>query len=134
MSTSSLKDSLTSLYSAKNIEIGRAEAGYLYCDWIGYQNKESIMKTGDVILDLVKKNKVTHVLNDNTRVSGPWQEASQWTADVWFPNMFQAGLQKFAWVLSPNIFAELSAKQAMPNTESVKAFGNLEEARNWLVA
>ena len=122
------------IYSSKHIKIYDVDGKYMYCDWTGFQNKESVMSMGEEILKLVKQQNYTHVLNDNTHVTGPWQEASQWTSDVWFPSMFEAGLQKFAWVLSPNIFAELSAKKAMPDTDTVKGFNNLDDAREWLIS
>lgn len=134
MSSQPPKNQQTILYSAKNIEISQSDAGYMYCNWVGFQDVAMVKETGEIILDILKNRKLTHILNDNSQVNGPWMQASQWTADVWFPNMFQAGLKKFAWVLSPDIFAELSAKKAMPNTDSVKAFGDLEKAKNWLLS
>ena len=125
---------MESLFKAKNIEITYDAANkYMYCNWIGFQNKQSIMASGAIILDLLKKKGTAKVLNDNTQVTGPWQEAAEWTATVWFPDMIKAGLRHFAWVFSQNIFAELSAKKAMPANEIVKSFNGLEEARQWLI-
>lgn len=121
------------LHKAKNIEIlYDKENEYLYCDWIGFQNKESIMEAGKVILDFVKKKKYTKILNDNTKVTGPWQDAAEWTSTVWFPEMIKAGLQHFAWVFSSNIFAELSAKKAMPASDVIKSFLSVNDAKGWL--
>jgi len=126
---------MESLFKAKNIEITfDPKNKYLYCNWIGFQNKQSIMESGAVILEHLKRKDATKVLNDNTLVTGPWQEAAEWTATVWFPAMIDAGLRHFAWVFSGNIFSELSAKKAMPANEIVKSFKDLEEARKWLIA
>ena len=46
--------------------------------------------------------------------------------------MIKAGLKHFAWVFSRDIFAELSAKKAMPANDIVKSFNDLEDARKWL--
>jgi len=125
---------MESLLKAKNIEISYDPTHqYLYCNWIGFQNKKSIMDTGEIILDLLKKKRASKVLNDNTRVTGPWQEAAEWTSTVWFPDMIKAGLKHFAWIFSQNIFAELSAKKAMPANNIIKSFNSLEEARQWLI-
>ena len=125
---------METLFKAKNIEITFDPANkYLYCNWIGFQNTQSIMAAGGTILDLLKKKGVTKVLNDNTLVTGPWQEAAEWTSTVWFPYMINAGLRHFAWVFSRNIFSELSAKKAMPANDIVKSFNELEEARQWLI-
>jgi hypothetical protein len=91
------------------------------------------MKSGAVILDLFQQKKCSKVLNDNTEVTGPWQEAAEWTANVWFPDMISAGLKHFAWIFSPNIFAELSARKAMPSSNVVKSFGSYQDAYDWLI-
>jgi hypothetical protein len=125
---------MESLFKSKNIEISYDKANrYMYCNWIGYQNKQSIMAAGAIILDLLKQKNVTKVLNDNSLVTGPWQEAAEWTSTVWFPDMIKAGLKHFAWIFSQNIFSELSAKKAMPANDFVKSFNGIEEARLWLI-
>ncbi|MCZ8217565.1 MAG: hypothetical protein O9262_15075 [Cyclobacteriaceae bacterium] len=125
---------MQSLHKAKNIEITYdAVTKIMICNWVGFQNKESIMASGNVILDLVKKKGITKVLNDNTHVTGPWQEAAEWTAKEWFPAMIAGGLKHFAWIFSSNIFAEMSAKKAMPASDVIKSFGSYREASEWLM-
>ncbi|MGB5929046.1 MAG: hypothetical protein WBH03_12790, partial [Cyclobacteriaceae bacterium] len=122
------------VYSAKNIEINYSKEGnFLYCNWLGFQNKQSIMESGAKILEILKSKNITRILNDNTKVTGPWQEAAEWTSTVWFPQMVEAGLEKFAWIFSTNIFAELSAKKAMPESDIIKSFNNLHDAKVWLL-
>ena len=125
---------MESLYQAKNVEISYDPKNkFLYCNWIGFQNKELIMKSGGIILEVFKRKECTKILNDNTEVTGPWQEAAEWTSTVWFPAMIQAGLKHFAWIFSPNIFAELSAKKAMPASGVVKSFSSYDDAYSWLI-
>lgn len=122
------------LQKAKNIEITFDEQNkILNCNWIGFQNKESIVKSGGDILNFLKKKGCAKVLNDNTQVTGPWQEAAEWTATEWFPAMVGAGLKHFAWIFSTNIFSELSAKKAMPSSDVVKSFNSITEAKEWLI-
>lgn len=117
----------------KHLEVSFDSASeIMYCRWIGFQNKERIMDSGMKILDLFKKNKGIKILNDNTEVTGPWQDAAEWTATEWFPKMEDAGLQHFAWVFSDNIFAELSAKKAQPSSDIVTTFGAVPDAMKWL--
>jgi hypothetical protein len=121
------------LHKAKNLEISfDPSSKVLVCNWIGFQNKENIMNSGAVILDLLKKKSTSKVINDNTNVTGTWQDSSEWTAKEWFPSMMKAGLKHFAWIFSPNIFAELSAKKAMPASDVVKSFGTFKEANEWI--
>jgi hypothetical protein len=121
------------LAKEKFIEISYESSGdYLYCNWIGFQNEESVKKGCEMMLSQLKKNGYGKVLNDNTKVTGPWQSASEWVGNVWFPQMEQAGLKHFSWVFSPNIFAELSAKKAMPASGVVKSFNIMGEAKRWI--
>jgi hypothetical protein len=122
------------LYAADNILISfDPDTRIMFCRWIGHQSKEGIQESGAIMLRLLKDNKIQKILNDNTEVSGPWIDASEWTAGEWFPEIIEAGLRHFAWVLSTNIFAEISAKKAMPNSEVVRSFHSYTEAYRWLL-
>jgi hypothetical protein len=110
-----------------------AENSFLYCRWIGFQETRKIMDSGNRILAHVIERKVSHVLNDNREVKGPWQEAARWASSIWFPAMINAGLRYFAWILSPDIFAQISAEVAMNQTPGVCPFTKYEEARDWLI-
>jgi hypothetical protein len=122
------------LHKAKNLEISYdPEYQYVYCNWIGFQNNEIIIKSGAVILELFKKNGYTKLLNDNSRVTGPWQGVAEWTSTIWFPEMIKAGLKHFAWILSPDMYAAYSAMKAMPTTDVVTSFRTYDEAYEWLV-
>ncbi|MBD1395522.1 PAS domain-containing protein [Mucilaginibacter glaciei] len=107
---------------------------YLDVNWIGYQNYDSVVKGCGIILDLMQKNNCSRVLNDNTEVKGNWSEASDWGAEVWFPDMARAGLQKFAWIYSPSAFSRIAAKISLPNAyDPVAFFDDKESARQWLI-
>lgn len=123
------------LYLARNIKISYEQVtGILYCKWIGFQEKELMMKTDAIIFAILKEKKVSKVLNDHLLVTGPWYSAAAWTAQVWFPAMVRAGLKHFAWIVSPNIFAEVSARKAMQDVNVVKTFNVYDEAYQWLLA
>ena len=123
---------MESLHNAKNLEITYdPQYKYVYCNWIGFQNNENILKSGAVILDLFKKHGYTKLLNDNSRVTGPW--LAEWTSTTWFPEMINAGLKHFAWILSPDMFAEFSARKAMPASDVVKYFQSYDDAYEWLI-
>lgn len=120
---------------ASNLEISYDQTqNILFCRWIGVQNTEGIKSSGQQILTHVRGKSICRVLNDNREVRGPWQEAASWAAADWFPEMKAAGLRHFAWVLSADIFAEISARRAMQHIEGVRPFQNYEEAYTWLLS
>lgn len=113
----------------------RPEGRYMDVDWLGYQNYESVVKGCEIMLDLMKKNNCSLVLNDNTHVKGNWSEASDWGAEVWFPAMAEAGLKKFAWIYSPSTFSRIAADKSLPSEYDVVQlafFDDKEVAFEWL--
>lgn len=122
------------LHKATNIEIRfDPETHILFCNWIGFQNEDLLKKSGEIIHDLLKQKNCTKILNDNTQVQGPWYHSAEWTAKEWFPLMIEAGLKHFAWVCSKDIFAQLSAKRALPGNPVVKVFHSYDVALEWLI-
>ena len=123
-------------YSDSQITIVyNAEVRSLEVDWIGYQNFDSVKKGCLIMLDLLKKNNCSKVLNDNTNVLGNWSEASDWGGTVWFPEMQKAGLQFFAWIYSASTFSKLAAHKSldvMLGNITTQFFTDIDEAKVWL--
>ncbi|MCX2739203.1 hypothetical protein [Pontibacter anaerobius] len=109
--------------------------GWMYVNWRGYQNKESVMAGCLKMLDIMKEIACYRILNDNTLVEGQWSSAAKWLADKWFPAMFEARLQQFAWVYSPSTFSRLSTDKTLKLAnfpESIKVFDDIAQAKDWL--
>lgn len=124
----------TQLLNKQNVVVAHHEkSNYLYINWIGFQREAEIYESGEQVLRLFKGLNCHKVLNDNREVIGPWNKASEWTQNYWFPEMINAGLQYFAWIFPDNIFAELSANKAMPDTEIVHKFMAYNDAEEWLL-
>lgn len=114
----------------------QAEGHYMDVDWKGYQNYDSVVKGCEIMLELMKKNHCSLVLNDNTLVKGNWSEASDWGAEVWFPAMAKAGLKKFAWIYSPSTFSRIAAGKSLPSeydAVQVAFFDDKTAAAAWLI-
>lgn len=110
---------------------------YMDVDWKGYQNYDSVVKGCQIMLDLMKKNRCSLVLNDNSLVKGNWSEASDWGSEVWFPAMAKAGLKRFAWIYSPSIFSRIAAGRSLPSdydNVQVAFFNQKETAAQWLLS
>lgn len=137
---SSYKNTITdnsTYYKSNFISVQYNAANHwLEVDWLGYQNFDSVKQGCLIMLDLLKKNNCTQVLNDNTHVAGNWSEASDWVAEVWFPAMQIAGLRQFAWIYSPSTFSRLAANKSVEenNNGFTCFFSNKPEAMQWLTA
>jgi hypothetical protein len=81
------------------------------------------------------KNNVGKVLNSNIHVLGNWSEASDWGNTEWFPDMEKAGLRYFAWVHSPSVFSQLSARKsiyALKGKLVIEFFTDVKSAEEWI--
>ncbi|GAB2699071.1 hypothetical protein GCM10027037_24420 [Mucilaginibacter koreensis] len=111
------------------------EQQQLEADWKGFQTFESVQFGCMMLLELINKNKVRKLYNDNRHVLGTWSEASEWVGQEWFPLAEQAGLQYVAWVLSPSAFSQLSAKKSvdvMQGNVVTQFFTDVADAMEWL--
>ncbi len=107
---------------------------WIEADWLGYQNYDSVTRGCMILLNLMKNNSCTKVLNDNTHVAGNWSEAADWVASFWFPAMKEAGLRHFAWIYSDSTFSRMSANKTVDSIDNHfnHFFDNKEEAEQWL--
>ncbi len=110
--------------------------GILYSNWKGCNLSEGQIKEGSLHgIDLVKQYGLTKTINDNRQVIGVWDQAMDWVENVHFPKMTAAGLKKFAHVVSPDVFANLSAAIFSSKAKrilDIKLCQSYEEAVKWL--
>jgi len=108
---------------------------WLIADWRGNQNLTSVQHGGAEMLRFLQQHQCAKVLNDNTKVTSMWSEASEWAGKEWFPAMTAAGLKYFAWIYSPNTYSRLSTDltlQFAGATPVVATFDDIVTARAWL--
>lgn len=108
---------------------------WLHADWHGDQNYETVTEGALKKLDLVRQERCNKVLNDNTLVTSMWADASEWGGKIWFPQMYEAGCQYFAWVYSPNTYSRLSTDLTLQHTAAgviVLTFDEIKTAAAWL--
>lgn len=116
------------------------ENGWVYSGWFGvYLSVEQIQEAALAGLELLKEAGMTKLLNDNSQLEGVWDEANEWIANVWMPQAIGAGLHRFAHILSPDLFAQLSAEFMEDNSKvmpeeafQLRLFNSREEAEAWL--
>ncbi|WP_062542117.1 hypothetical protein [Rufibacter tibetensis] len=107
----------------------------LFVNWTGEQTEDTVKDGCQKILKYVVTNRVSKVFNDNTHVTGNWSGAAEWGAKIWFPAMYKAGVKYFAWILSPELYSQLSTQATLNYNISGIIILNFEEkapAENWL--
>lgn len=113
------------------------QSNRLDVNWTGYQNFISVQDGCLIMLDLVKKNQVAKILNDNSNVMGNWSEASDWVSAECLPALAAAGVKYIAWIYSPSIFSQLAADKSADlvlSNITVQFFNDKTSAARWLDA
>ena len=108
---------------------------WVYNEWIGYQTYVGIVAGADACLLPLRDNRCAYLLNDNRRVSGPWDHAVEWIVSNWAPRAIKQGLTHFANVVSPEALAASSARSmslGLHGQLQMQLFSNIEEAQAWL--
>lgn len=127
---------LKPLYDAPTLTISYDYANdWLYLDWHGALDDDTVMAGALQLLELLKQEKCTKVLNDNTRITGLWADAAKWGSDIFFPMLHEAGCRYFSWVYSPERFSQLSAQLVVEHTTAgitIMPFQSLNTATEWL--
>jgi len=111
------------------------ENGLIFLDWNGFLNLELVKAGSEELLIWIKQHKVTKVLVDNSKVSGPWQSANGWYETDWNPRAAKEGLAFMAVIMSENVFAQLSVQGFAKVTQgvyTVNIFNGQPQARTWL--
>lgn len=113
------------------------ENPWLYVNWHGHQNCDSVRKGCEYVLEKMALYKIFDILNDNTNVRSIWPGISVWLAGNWFPRMIEAGMKRFAWVHNPDAELQVSTDTTVALLDwqlcqYVRTFSMREDAQAWL--
>ena len=124
----------TLLYQQTNVTIWWDGDGWLHADWAGPQSANQIVDASDQIFRLLLNRQANSLLSDYTRMESIPSRAAEWIAREWFPRLHPIGVQRFAWVRSPNGVGELAAQGLLKSapTGTVHIFWTVGEAEAWL--
>ncbi len=118
----------------------RKDQDLFYANWIGADLSLAQVQEGALLfLSLIKEKEQSKLLNDNRQLIGVWDEANDWLANEWMPQVIQAGLSKFAHIYSKDFYANLSAEFLEDNAKKIggfeiKLFDDEQKAVDWLMA
>jgi len=128
-----LKNKLGKVYFT--VEYNRT-TDVIYANWLGFVSVEEVITGATKCLEAFESTKCSNFINDNRLLTGPWNKANDWIANTWMPRALKAGLKNFAFVMSPNIFGELSAKDLETHLDNIgfvmKNFKDYDLATAWI--
>lgn len=110
------------------------ENRWVHTNWVGYLTEENIRAGAQAYTQAVKEAGFSCVLNDSTQIVGSWNHSLDWVLNEWAPQAAAAGIRHFAIIITPESFADATAKAFYSSIKAfeVRRFADRTEAENWL--
>lgn len=117
------------------IDLTYLKQGIIFHGWNGFRSTEQMKAVLDGhFLDIFKNHRCKGALVESTRMSGSFNEANDWLAEIFMPKLVSLGLRKVAVVLPHNIFAQMAVDDwdKKINGFVSRNFGSTNDALEWL--
>lgn len=126
----------TDLRDGSSCELEYDEAdGWLRATWLGHVDPTEAYHGAARYLHAMEGLHCPYLLNDNSRLSGPWFDSVEWLGTVWGPQASRLGLRYIAHVAQPHDLLDQAAaltKEPFGSELSVQVFDNVATAQEWL--
>lgn len=121
-------------YSFCELSYQEAE-GWLQATWRGHVDALEAYRGAQAYLEHAARMPSPFLLNDNSRLQGPWFESLQWLADVWVPQATQLGLRYVAHIVQADLHHDiLTARLNKGLPFELQIFDEPADAQRWLRA
>lgn len=108
---------------------------WLYATWQGFVPTKDAERGAEAYLSALRHFPSPCLLNDNSRLSGPWFDSTGWLEHIWAPAAAALGLRYVAHVTPPHLLgvtADVAARRPFGNQFELQIFDDLNQARDWL--
>lgn len=103
--------------------------------WKGFVTAQDGEAGALEMLSLLRVTHAPYLLNDNSRIEGPWFDSVEWLERVWAPQAERLGLRAVAHVMQPDPNAELAVAtdhNPFAGKFELQLFTSVAEAEMWL--
>ncbi|HEX3009186.1 MAG TPA: hypothetical protein VHO90_16400 [Bacteroidales bacterium] len=117
------------------IDLSYTKQDIIFHGWTGFRSTDQMKGVLEGhFMDIYKKYKCKGALVESTKMSGSFNDANDWLANVFMPKLIAQGLTKVAVVLPHNIFAQMAVDEWDKKIGGFTSrnFGSLNEALAWL--
>ncbi|UPL48691.1 hypothetical protein [Hymenobacter sublimis] len=126
----------TDLRDGSSCELDFDEANnWLRAIWLGYIDPNEAYNGAARFLSALQELRCPYLLNDNSRLSGPWFDSVEWLSSVWGPQAVRLGLRYIAHVVQPHDLLDQAASlSSSPFGEQIRLqlFDDVVSAEEWL--
>lgn len=106
---------------------------WLEAQWRGFVKQEEARQGAEAYLRFTTPLRCPYLLNDNSRLQGPWFEGLDWLREIWMPAAVHLGLRYVAHVQQADRYHDvllLSGACALPF--ELQIFRDPADAQQWL--
>jgi hypothetical protein len=117
------------------IDLSYVKKGIFLQGWVGYRTTDQLKAVLEGhYMKLFIQHKCKNSVVDSTKMSGSFNEATDWLAQIYMPKLINLGLKNVAVVLPTNVFAQLTVDEWDKKVGGFESrnFGSLTDAVNWL--
>ena len=100
--------------------------------WRGTVDQNEAMRGAAAYLHHAALQPNAYLLNDNSRLVGPWFESLEWLLHVWVPQAERLGLRYVAHVVQADLHHDIFTRHHVPLPFELQIFQNRDDARHWL--
>jgi hypothetical protein len=106
---------------------------WLCATWRGYVDPVEAMRGAEAYLVHAVQTPSAMLLNDNSQLTGPWFESTDWLAHVWLPQAERLGLSYVAHVVQADQHYDILTASLWDQLPfDLQIFDTLSEAQHWL--
>ena len=109
--------------------------GWLLGTWGGFVDPNEAQRGAQNYLRQLGHVRCAYLLNDNSRLHGPWFDSMQWLAEVWAPQAAEMGVRYVAHVVQRDTLHDIlteSLRTPLHSVFELQIFQTLAEAGDWL--
>lgn len=108
---------------------------WLRATWQGFVTPQDATQGATENLEVMRLAHTPYLLNDNSRVVGPWFDSAEWLERVWVPQAANLGLRYVAHVMQPDANADITTVAVRHQDQlpfEIQIFRQVSDAEEWL--
>jgi hypothetical protein len=110
--------------------------GWLRATWTGYIDTEQAIAGAHNYLAQVGPFHCLYLLNDNSKLQGPWFESTRWLEAAWLPQAERLGLRYVAHVIQTDTHHDIMRlrypRNHISDSLELQLFDDVAAAEEWL--
>ncbi|MGB3617758.1 MAG: STAS/SEC14 domain-containing protein [Catalinimonas sp.] len=129
---------MSTVTTTKCVELSyEADVHAIFINWKTAPTSAEFRDGMNAVLDMMRKHNTGVLLGDTCNLGALNPDDQAWSFGPWLQEALSVGYERFAVVISPDIFAQMSVEDTLQEvqattTVTIRYFDDLAAARAWL--